>query len=265
MPHPYLAGAERPRVLAHRGFVSPAAAGRGVAENSLASVSAAVDAGAAYVETDCHLTRDGVVVLFHDADLARVLGDRRAIAQVEHAELSDLMASRGGLLTLERALETFPETRFNIDVKAGAAAAPAGRIVAPHAGRVLLTGFSDGIRRRALHAAESAAGRGSLLPATSPGRNALARVLLALASRSRARTERSLAGFDALQIPERRGAIRVLTSRLIEEAHRAGVEVHVWTVNDPVRMGQLVALGVDGVITDRADLALESLRRPSHG
>lgn len=254
MPHPFLAGAERPRVLAHRGFVSPAAAGRGVAENSLASVSAAVDAGAAYVETDCHLTRDGIVVLFHDADLSRVLGDRRPVAEVEYAELSDLMADRGGLLTLAQALESFPRARFNVDVKAGAAAEPVGRIAGAHSGRVLLTGFSDEIRLRALRAA------GEQLPATSPGRKGIARVLLAVASRSRASVARSLAGLDALQIPERWGAIRVLTPRLIGEAHRAGVEVHVWTVNDPVRMRQLVALGVDGVITDRADLALAALR-----
>lgn len=72
---------------------------------------------------------------------------------------------------------------------------------------------------------------------------------------------RLLRGLDALQIPERHGAIRVLTPRLIDWAHAADVEVHVWTVNDPKRMIELVALGVDGVVTDRADVAIETLTR----
>ena len=67
---------------------------------------------------------------------------------------------------------------------------------------------------------------------------------------------RAFAGLDALQIPERQGPIRVLSPRIIAAAHRHGVEVHVWTVNDPVRMRELVNLGVDGIITDRTDLAI---------
>ena len=55
------------------------------------------------------------------------------------------------------------------------------------------------------------------------------------------------------------GDMRVLTPRLISAAHRHGVEVHVWTVNDPDEMRRLVALGVDGIVTDRADVALEVL------
>ena len=63
-PHPWFAGQERPRVLAHRGFV-PADA-EGVAENSVAALAAARGTGTVYLESDCHLTSDGVVVLFHD-------------------------------------------------------------------------------------------------------------------------------------------------------------------------------------------------------
>lgn len=256
MPHPYLAASDAPRVLAHRGLVTPRLEEQGIAENTLVSMQAALDAGALYVESDCHLTSDGVPVLFHDSDLSRVTGDPRAIAAVSHRELQTLMAERGGLLTLEEALERFPGTRFNLDVKAGAAAEPMGRIIAPHAERVLLTSFDDAHRLRALAAA---AVRGSTPPATSPGRAGIARALLAVASRSRKQQERAFDGFDALQIPERHRGIRVLSPRLIDAAHRAGVEVHVWTVNDPERMRRLVAAGVDGIITDRADLALEEL------
>ena len=53
--------------------------------------------------------------------------------------------------------------------------------------------------------------------------------------------------------------MRVVTPRLIEAAHAHGVEVHVWTVNDPADMLRLVDMGVDGIVTDRADIALETL------
>lgn len=258
MPHPYLNSSDTPRVLAHRGLVTAEAAARSTVENSLAAIAAAAalqaNFASLYVESDCHLTRDGEVVLCHDEDLTRVLGDPRRIDEVSVAELRELMRDRGELATLAEVLDAFPNTRFNIDVKAAAAAVPMGRIVAPHADRVLVTSFSDPIRRRALRAATVAGGR----PATSPGRGALIRVLLALATRSRWLISCALAGLDALQIPERHGRIRVLSPRLIDAAHEHGVEVHVWTINDPTRMQQLIALGVDGVVTDRADVAIRT-------
>ncbi|MFV0434859.1 MAG: glycerophosphodiester phosphodiesterase family protein [Leucobacter sp.] len=261
MPHPYLTGTARPRVFAHRGFVAPSQEARGIAENTLAAFAAARDAGAEYIESDCHLSRDGRVVLFHDDDLLRVTGDPRKIAEVTHRELSAIMADRGGLLTLDEALEAFPEARFNLDVKAEAAAEAVGRAVAHDAHRVLLASFTAGCRIAALRAAAAVPAAAAVgRPATSPDRAALVRILLAVAVRSRRRAERALAGFDALQVPERQDAIPVLTRALIDAAHANGVEVHVWTVNDAERMRSLAARGVDGVITDRTDLALAALR-----
>ena len=254
MTHPYFGGAGGPRILAHRGLVTPDAAAQGIVENSFAAVAAAHAAGIEYVESDCHLTSDGTVVLFHDADLRRVTGDPRRIDQVALRELELIMAHRGGLITLAQALDSFPETRFNIDVKAEDAAAPAGRIVAPHAERVLLTSFSLRRRRAALAAAVSA--RAGLMPATSGSLGDVARVLCALWSGSASLVRRSLTGVDALQVPEKQGIVRVVTPRLVRAAHRAGVEVHVWTVNDAAEMIKLVDLGVDGIVTDRSDVAL---------
>lgn len=255
--HPWFAGADTPRVLAHRGLVTAEAAAHGIAENSFAAVAAAHAAGALFVESDCHLTSDGTVVLFHDDDLSRVTGDPRPITEVTVTELSDLMAERGGLITLEQALESFPLTRFNLDVKAAGAAEAIGRIVAPHADRVLLASFSDARRRAAL----DAAGRegDGIRPATSAGTATLARVLRAVVLRSRRLAARALADVDALQIPERQSGIRVLSPRLVEYAHASGVEVHVWTVNAPDDMRRLVSLGVDGIVTDHADVALAAL------
>lgn len=257
--HPYLQGVKHPRVLAHRGLLTTELRERGVADNTRAAFAAAIDAGATFIETDCHATRDGVVVLMHDEDLKRVAGDERRVDQVSHRELEEIMADRGGLLTLEDALAEFTNTRFNIDVKAEAAVTDAGRIVAAHAHRVLLTSFVDHRRKRVLQAARTAAGASHARPATSPGRFALIRVLAAVALNQPALARLALRGLDALQIPERQGIVPVLTPRLIKAAHSLGVEVHVWTINDPARMRELVEMGVDGIVTDRADIAIQTL------
>lgn len=236
-------------MLAHRGLVPHDA--EGIVENSLAALAAAQAAGVSYVESDCHLTADGVVVLFHDDDLSRVTRDQRPIRDVPIRELDELMSTRGGLVTLAQAFDAFPTLRFNLDVKAEDAADPVGREVARHSERVLLTSFSDARRRRALAAAAQEGGD----PATSAGTSTTARVVAAVASRSARLVRRALAGVDALQVPERRGRVRIVTPRLIDAVHRAGAEVHVWTVNDPDDMRRLLDLGVDGLVTDRADVA----------
>jgi len=251
--HPYLVGAPLPRILAHRGLVTARMHDEGIAENTIAAFAAAHAAGATFIESDCHLTKDGEVVLFHDDRLDRIAGIRRAIADVTLSELESIMSTRGGLATLEQAISTFPEMRFNIDVKAVGAAERAGAVVAAHADRILLTSFSDARRRAALRAALDAGGS----PATSPGRATI--IALLLASKLLPipwLSRRLLRGIDALQVPERQGRITVLTPRLIAAAHDAGVEVHVWTVNDERDMRRLVDLGVDGIVTDRADRAL---------
>lgn len=251
MKHSYLQNTPQPAVLAHRGLVTPDQASAGVEENSFAAIANAHAAGAVYIESDCHLTSDGVVVLFHDSTLERVTGDPRAIADVSERELTELMADRGGSITLQQALEAFPDIRFNIDVKAAAAAEPAGRIIAKHAERVLVTSFSDANRLRALAAA------GSERPATSPGQSHIVKLLIACTLGIRPWQRKLFAGIDALQIPQRSGIVPVLTGPLLRAAHRNNVAVHVWTINDPKTMRMLVAKGVDGIITDRADIALE--------
>lgn len=253
--HPYFSP-PAPRVLAHRGLVTPDAAELGIVENSFAAVAAAHAADVDYVESDCHLTRDGVAVLFHDADLRRVTGDPRPISEVTSRELEAIMSDRGGLIDVAQALDAFPTLRFNLDIKAAAAAETVGRLIAPHGERVLVTSFSDARRLEALEAARRAGGE---RPATSPGTATTARLLTAVVLGSDRAVRRVLADVDALQIPERYGRLRVLTPRLTKAAHRHGVEVHVWTVNSPDDMRRLVAGGVDGIVTDHADVALETL------
>lgn len=224
-------------------------------DNTAGAFAAAHAAGAEYIETDCRVTADGDVVLFHDDDLTRLLGDDRAVANVRTGELADLLSPHGGMLTVSEMLEMFPETRFNIDIKTDAAASPLGSIIAPHAHRVLLTSFSDARRARTVAAVMDAGAK--VRPATSAGRQSMA--LVHALSMLRLSPARVLRDIDALQIPERYGALKVLTPRLLDAAHRLGVEVHVWTVNDTDDMHRLVRAGVDGIVTDRVDLALEAL------
>lgn len=260
MTHPYFTGARHPRVLAHRGLTAQGgdSAADGAWENTAAAFAAAHAAGAEYIESDCQVTSDGEVVLFHDATLERLLGDPRSVAEVRTRELAGLLAAHGGLLTVAEALDAFPQMRFNIDVKADAAAEPIGTVVAPHAHRVLLTSFSDARRREAIASAMAAGA--SIRPAASGGQATIARVrALTAIGLSPARVLREV---DALQIPKRFGIVPVFSPGLVRAAHRAGVEVHVWTVNDPAEMRALVAAGADGIVTDRADAALTALATP---
>lgn len=255
MTHPYFAKTRHPRVLAHRGLTALPGEGPPVWDNTAGAFAAAHAAGAEYIETDCRVTADGDVVLFHDEDLTRLLGDDRAVAEVRTGELAELLSPYGGMLTVSEMLEMFPETRFNIDIKTDAAASPLGSIIAPHAHRVLLTSFSDARRARAVAAVMDAGAK--IRPATSAGRAKMVRVrLLSMLRLSPARVLRDI---DALQIPERYGVVKVLTPALLEAAHRLEVEVHIWTINDPDDMHRLMRAGVDGIVTDRADVALETL------
>lgn len=225
-------------------------------ENSAAALAAAHAAGAEYVETDCQVTADGDVVLFHDSTLERLAGDPRSIGDVSTRELTALFADHGGLLTVRDALDLFPTSRFNIDVKTTSAAEALGALLVDDTHRVLVASFSDANRRLAISAALRAGA--ALRPATSAGVRTVAalRMLTALGLSS----ARALRDVDALQIPAKQGAVRVLTRALLASAHRYDTEVHIWTINDPDEMIRLVELGVDGIISDRADLALSTFR-----
>ena len=65
----------------------------------------------------------------------------------------------------------------------------------------------------------------------------------------------------ALQVPHRRGRLPVVTGALVRRAHAAGAHVHVWTVDEPAEMDELLDLGVDGLITDRTDVLKQVLLR----
>jgi len=244
-----------PRVLAHRGLAGP-----GAPENTLAAFGRATAAGAEYLETDAQCTRDGHAVLFHDSSLRRITGDPRPIAELDLAELQGIDLGGDRVPTLQEALDAFPDARFNLDIKAAAAAVPAAAAIrdAGAVDRMLVTSFDEG-RRSAITSAlaQSAGGR---RVASSASAAMLLRALPAARLGRATALQRSLVGVQALQVPERFRGLPIVTARLVRQMHAIGVEVHVWTVNDPRVMRRLLDLDVDGLVTDRCDLALEVTR-----
>ena len=71
---------------------------------------------------------------------------------------------------------------------------------------------------------------------------------------------RAVRSVDCLQVPVAQGRLTVVDARTVTAAHRAGLQVHVWTVNEPEEMRRLLDLGVDGLVSDRADLLAQVLR-----
>lgn len=235
-----------PRIFAHRGLAI------GAPENTLLAFLKAMNAGATHIETDVHATLDGVAVISHDPDLARLVGRDVRVEQFTMAELRRIGLGEGqSFVSLHEALEAFPDIRFNIDVKSASAALPTAQaIIQTRAvNRVLITSFSRARRRatvdRLLGVASSASWDQVLCVVVA------ARLGLIPLVRRFSRD------FDALQIPERYRIFRLVTPRVVRAMHACGVEVHVWTVNDPVDMLRLLDAGVDGLITDRCDLARE--------
>lgn len=226
----------------------------------MAAFRAAVDLGYRYLETDVHTTSDGVVLLFHDSTLDRVTGMSGKIAELSSAEVAE--ARIGGvepIPALARLAAEFPDVKLNLDVKDWNSVRPLALAIEEQGlhDRVLVASFSDR-RRRAVQRLLSRPVASSAGVVT----NAVF-VLLGplLPSRvRRALMPRLLRNVAALQVPVRQWFVRVVTSGMIRRAHEAGLQVHVWTINDPAQMHRLLDLGVDGLVTDRADLLRDVLR-----
>ncbi|HET7304500.1 MAG TPA: glycerophosphodiester phosphodiesterase [Segeticoccus sp.] len=240
-----------PLAMAHRGFSLDGL------ENSMAAFGAAVDLGYGYVETDVHTTADGVVVAFHDPTLHRVAGAPDAIERLTWTQLQQ--ARIGGtepVPTLEELLGAWPRLRVNIDIKADRAPAPLAEVIERTRAhdRVCIASFSDRRRREVLR-------RLSAPVATSTGYWRTARFRAAVATRCGPLAAAALRGVDCVQVPPTHRRLPLLTRATVAAAHRAGTQVHAWTINDTDAMERLLDLGVDGIITDRADLLKAVLQR----
>jgi glycerophosphoryl diester phosphodiesterase len=246
--HPYLDG-PHPRAYAHRGWHLDDLAGM---ENSLSGFRRAADEGYRYLETDVHATSDGVVVVHHDSTLDRTTDLSGPVAARPWSVVGRAMiGGREKITRLADLLEELPDARFNIDVKADAAVEPVLAVLRRSGamGRVCLASFSDTrlARLRRLGGPE-------LL--TSMGPRSAGALWLA----GRVPVAGLVVRGTLAQVPAAQGRLRIVDDRFVRAAHRRGLEVHVWTIDDEAEMARLLDLGVDGLVTDRPDVLREVLR-----
>jgi glycerophosphoryl diester phosphodiesterase len=233
-------------------------------ENTMTAFENAVALGAEHLETDVHISADGVVFCFHDHTLDRITGVRGSFSDRTAIEIQGLDAGfnhrgPGGLdyrgtgvrvPTFEELVLSLPGVRIVVDLKQEEVVVPFARLVdSLGIGHRLIVGsFSD---RRLDQFRGAVSGE----VATSTGYAMSRRWLLA------SRSSRPVPGpAAALQLPLQTRGWRVVDAKLVDTAHDAGLQVHVWTVNDAVEMERLFALGVDAVITDRPDRGFAVLR-----
>ncbi|MFD9036636.1 glycerophosphodiester phosphodiesterase family protein [Streptomyces sp. NPDC059567] len=239
--HPYL-DHPSPIPFAHRGGTADGL------ENTAAAFRRAAAAGYRYFETDVHTTADGALVAFHDSTLDRVTDAAGRIRDLPWDAVREArVAGKEPLPLFEELLEEFPEARWNVDLKAESSLVPLVDLIRRTGAwdRICVGSFTESRVARAQRLA------GPRL-ATSYG----VKGVLGLRLRSLGIPAALRAGAVAAQVPASQGGIPVVDRRFVREAHARGLQVHVWTVNDPERMNSLLDLGVDGIMTDH----LEALR-----
>lgn len=231
-----------PCAFAHRGFAPDGD------ENSLAAFQRAVDLGFRYLETDVQVTADGVALAFHDATLDRLTGLRGRIDALPWSVVRRArIGGREPIPLLADVLTAWPHTRINLDVKSISSVAATIDVLrrTGTVDRVCVAAFAT----RRILAVRKALGT-ELCTAFGPA----AVVSLRVAGRARQH------GAACVEAPARVGGRRVVDGRFVRAAHRIGLPVFAYTINDTAEMHTLLDLGVDGLMTDRADLLRTVLR-----
>ncbi|WP_018156007.1 glycerophosphodiester phosphodiesterase [Demetria terragena] len=238
-----------PIAMAHRGFSLDGL------ENTMVAFAAAVDLGFRYVETDVHATADGELIAFHDVALDRVTDGSGMVANHTWDQLRGLrIGGSEPIPHMDTLFGAWPDLRINIDLKAASAVEPLVTLIERHQAhdRVCVTSFSDRRRRAALRLL-------SRPVATSAGQSRTTAFTLGAGSRAPGVPRMVTRKIDCLQIPVSHRGIPLVTPRFIRSAHASNTQVHVWTINDTDEMHRLLDLGVDGLISDRADLLKDVL------
>jgi glycerophosphoryl diester phosphodiesterase len=221
-----------PIAFAHRGGASDNP------ENTMPAFQHAVDLGYTYLETDVHATSDGVLVAFHDPDLSRTCDRTGTINELTWAEVSRARVRNEEPIPLfDDLLEAFPNARFNVDCKADSAVDGLIAAIKRHGclDRICVGGFSDKRIRRFRDEFGSA-----LCSSFGPLQIAALRF-----------TGRVPWGGQVAQIPVSVRRLTVTHPKTIRRAHKLGLQVHVWTIDDAAEMHRLLDMGVDGIMTDR--------------
>jgi glycerophosphoryl diester phosphodiesterase len=236
----------RPLAIAHRGGALEAE------ENTPAAFAHAAALGFRFIETDVQASSDGVAVVFHDAELARMTGERGRIGDRTFAELGQVRTHGGEqIAALEDMLAAFPEMRFNIEPKSDVALAPLAQAIRRCGAidRVCVGCFDV---RRTMRMRELLGER----LCWSPSYRGVLKVWLAGWGLPVPACE-----FPVLQIPRSSNGIPIATPRLVAAAHARGIQVHVWTIDEEREMERLLDIGVDGLMSDRPSVLKAVLER----
>lgn len=213
----------------------------------------AVALGYRYLETDVHVTADGVLLAFHDERLDRVTDREGAISDLPWNEVARARVDgREPIPILEDLLGTWPDVRINIDAKHDRCLDALSRVL-------VRTGAIDRVCCGAFSDKRTAVLRQKLGPGlcTSLGPRATAR----LRSASYGLPLGGALPAPCVQVPHHFKGRTLVDERLVRTAHRLGLQVHVWTIDDLAEMEQLLDLGVDGLMTDRPAVLKEVLQR----
>ena len=266
-PHPWFAarpGENQPLVFAHQG-------GEAVwPSNTLLAFENSARLGADVLDTDMHITKDGVLVLMHDQTVDRTTDGSGAIRDLTLAEIKTLDAAydfslddgatfhyRGQGLTvptLEELFQAFPDKRFGIEIKQ-----TPPEVAAPFCALIRKYGMEAQVLVSSFRQANMDAFRAECPEVATSATEDEVRVFFIL------NTLRLTAvyspNYQSLQVPEAASGLQLLTPHFIEGAHSRGLAVQPWTINDPDDMQRLNAMGVDGLNTDRPDLLMELVKR----
>lgn len=251
----------RPRAIGHRGSAGTHP------ENTLESFRAAVDAGAQYLEFDVHMTRDGDIVVSHDDHLQRTCGRDGVIREMTSHDLTS--ADAGRMFTIDGSsypfrdkgvkvprladvLSEFPNLRILIEVKQ----------IAPSLVAEMLNLIDGaGMRRNVLIASEHQEPLDEVrklavgIPTNFSYLESGGFFQAMVANDGKYRPPGA-----ALQIPPSYESWQLVTPDSVAFAHRIGIEVHVWTVNEESQMTELLDMGVDGLISDFPRRAIDVIR-----
>jgi glycerophosphoryl diester phosphodiesterase len=254
--YPFFAG-PKPRIFGHRGAKGEAP------ENTLTSFQRAFEDGAAFIELDVRGTKDGEIVIIHDATLDRTTNGRGQVKRWKLKELKELDAGyrytndhganypyRGrkiGIPTLEELFVAFPGAKTIVEIK---------QTHPPIVPKVIETICRKGKNDQVLLATENDSimreirrelRENSLAIATGFSQGEVAAFLHSLA---RGKSGPFVPSGQAFQLPCEYGGITLVSSETLNAAHDLGLEVFVWTINEIKEMDRLLRLGTDGIITD---------------
>ena len=238
-------------------------------ENTYLSFCEAVKTGADVLETDLRLTSDGKVVLIHDENVARLTDRTGKVGALTYQELSSMdygyrftkdkgktFPFRGTgmkIMLFEEALQAFPDVKFNIDLKDKNSA-----LVDAFIKIIKTNDAADRVLAGSFHSSNIQQLRKSL-PEIATACTPIEVLQLFFLSRTGMLFLKKNFQGDALQIPEYSGGIRLVHPAFVNEMHKKGLYVYVWTVNTEKDVQRFLAFGVDGIFSDNPKMVKKVL------